>query len=610
MLLQNIPLTKKDFETSNWAQIIDQCERKECYCYSELLLKKAREAQDIEEEKLQEIYSLLGGITSLNLNPESPTVPFRPMIVWTNSRSAIVDDFSENHLEVLGEIVFDISDSEIKSRIADVLWVRKKDFRFAQIAIESYLESAKILEHPENWTACADRIERAFRLSILLGFNTGYLEKVVNHIEAVLNKYDGKDPLFLSNKLMGFLIEVRKGNFQKYCSLSKKIAQEAEKSGGYDRARTYWETNAKWNRINSDPAGERYALIQIAEAYIKQAEDATRKDSPSYLIAVSHLQKAIECYRRVGKSKARIDELHQKLIEYEEKSISEMRSFSTELDLGDLIADSVNKIKGKSLQNAILEFTKMMRSPRVDDLRRQVLDNAKNYPLQHMMSAYVIDEKGKMIAKQPGMFSTNGSAAEEAIRTNMVKQAALHHHIYTQSFIEPIRHQILLEHGVRISDFLDFVYNNPLVPSGREYIYAQGLEAGMEGDFVVALHLLIPQMENSIRHILSQMGVLTSGIDSEGIQEEHSLNVTLYKPEIKKVFGENIVFDLQSLLVERSGANLRNRMAHGLMSHNSFYSVQVPYLWALVLRLCCLPLIRQKSEQDKTAKEGSTDNKN
>jgi hypothetical protein len=240
VLLQNIPLTKVDFETSKWKEIIDQCERKECYYYAEALFKKAREALDVGDKKLQEIYSLIGGIASLNLNPESPSVPFGPMIVMFNTRSAIIDDFSENHLEVLGEIVFDISDPEMKSRIADVLWVRKKGYRFAQIAIESYLESSKILEHPENWTQCADRIERAFRLSILLGSKTGYLEKVVNHIEAVLNKYDEKDPLFLSNKLMGFLIEVRKGNFQKYCDLSKKIAQESEKSGGYDRARTYW----------------------------------------------------------------------------------------------------------------------------------------------------------------------------------------------------------------------------------------------------------------------------------------------------------------------------------------------------------------------------------
>src|SRR5208337_229891 len=99
------------------------------------------------------------------------------------------------------------------------------------------------------------------------------------------------------------------------------------------------------------------------------------------------------------------------------------------------------------------------------------------------------------------------------------------------------------------------------------------------------------------------MGVLTSGIDSDGIQDERSLNLTLYTQEIKEVFGEDIVFDLQGLLVERLGGNLRNRMAHGLMSHESFYSVEVPYLWALILRICCLYIINQKQIEEKQGKE-------
>lgn len=606
MLLQNIPLTKKDFETSKWEQIIAQCEGKECYNYADLLFKKAHEAQDVGDKKLQEIYSLLGGITSMSLNPESPTAPFRPMIVMSNSRSAIVDDFSENHLEVLGEVVFDISDSEIKSRIADVLWVRKKDYRFAQIAIEAYLESANILEHPENWTKCADRIERAFRLSILLGSNTGYLEKVVNHIETVLNKYDGKDPLFLSNKLMGFLIDVRKGDFQKYCILSKKIAQEAEKNGDFYRAKAYWETNAKWNKLNSDSPNEHSALKQAAETYVKEAEAAIKKDPPSYLVAVSHLQRAIEAYRRIGGQKERIDVLHHTLIDYEERSIGEMRSFSTKVDLGDLVKDSIDRVKGKTLQDALFELAKMIRSPQVDKLRNQAIEDSKNYPMQHLASSVVVNEMGKVVAKQSSMFSNDENEVEASIRENMVRQAEFHHYIYAQSLIEPVRHQILLEHDIRISHFLDIVSNNPFVPSGREYIYAQGFQAGMEGDFVVAAHLLIPQVENSIRYILSHLGVLTSGIDTDLIQDERSLNVTLYSPEIKKVFVEDIVFDLQSLLVERLGANLRNRMSHGLMSHNSFYTIQVPYLWALVLQLCCLPLIKQKYEQDKSDRKGGT----
>jgi hypothetical protein len=58
------------------------------------------------------------------------------------------------------------------------------------------------------------------------------------------------------------------------------------------------------------------------------------------------------------------------------------------------------------------------------------------------------------------------------------------------------------------------------VPEGHEGIYARGLFAGFKGDFLTATHLLVPQFESSIRHVLSQCGVVVSKLDRFGIQEE------------------------------------------------------------------------------------------
>jgi hypothetical protein len=101
----------------------------------------------------------------------------------------------------------------------------------------------------------------------------------------------------------------------------------------------------------------------------------------------------------------------------------------------------------------------------------------------------------------------------------------------------PPRHQINLEHNVTIGELMPIVSNNPLVPQGREYIYAQGLQAGMEGDYVTAAHLLVPQLENSIRYVLNQRGIITSGLTPEGVQEEFNLNRLLSFEQTKSVFG-------------------------------------------------------------------------
>jgi len=81
------------------------------------------------------------------------------------------------------------------------------------------------------------------------------------------------------------------------------------------------------------------------------------------------------------------------------------------------------------------------------------------------------------------------------------------------------------------------------------------------------------------------------------------LNKTLSLNEAEKLFGADLVFELRGLLVERDGSNLRNRIAHGLMSVDEFYSGPPRYLWAMILRLCCWPaVLKRYSDTDGQSK--------
>ena len=574
MSLKNILLKKKDFEELQLDELIKKCDRKECERYFIPFFNKADEAKAAGEVRTEEIFALLGCATSMRLKPDSLNEPFTSMSVLQNSRSAITDDFSEDHLKFFGEIVLDISDPELRARIADILWVKNRDFHAAELAITAYLESAIILDDPVQWPACAKRIERAVRLAASLGRNTGHLDKVISHIETVLDKYNGEDPKFLSERLMGLLLEFRRGDSTKYSALSDKLAKNAESDGDWHRARIYWEIKARWHVLITDDANERAARIRAAETYVNAAKvEAKRETLTRYVTAAGHMGRAIESYRQIGGASERIEELHHTMLEYQELSINELKHISTDIDLNEDVKRAIARVKGKTLYDALFELALMVRPPEVSNLRKEVQELAKKYPIRHLLPEVVINEKGKVVGSSSNnLFSDDTKEAEAAMRVNMFKEADIYHAIHTQGIVEPVRRQINLEHNVRVSDFIPIVSNNPLIPDGREQIYAQGLHAGMEGDFLVAAHLLIPQFENSICHVLAQRGVITSGINPNGIQNEHSLNTTLYLPEMYDVFGEDITFDLQGLLTERFGANLRNQLAHGLMSHDVFYS--------------------------------------
>lgn len=601
MPVTHVTLTKQDFDQYDWQNVIVNCDEKECSAYMSRFFDKASEADTAGDKKAHAIFSLLGAVTSLMLKRDTREEPFGPMAIFNDSRSAIVDDFDDTELDVLKALTPEINDPELRARVADILWLRKRDFRMVGIAVDAYLESANILEHPEQWPACMDRIQRAINLAASLGKNRQHFDKVIAHVEAMLDKYAGEDPLFLSAKLMGLLQIYRQGDPIKYAALAAKAASLAEDAHDWHRARTYWQVEARWHVLAKDAVSERAAKQREAETYVFEAEDVLRQMPPNFSIASVHLQQAIETYRRLGNAQERIQELHKNLIDYQKQSVNEMHTFSAEMDLTKFAEYAQELVKGKSIYEALLALAQSSPSPNTSKVRERVQRLGKEFPMQYLLSAVLLNEEGKVVARRPSMLSSDPEDIEAATRAEMFKQAMLEQQFHVFGLVEPARQQINLEHNYSAEDLLPLVTNNPFVPMGREMLYARGLYAGLIGDFPVAAHLLIPQIEHSLRYVLQHQGVLTSSLDPQGIQDERNLNTTLYLPETVELFGEDLVFDLQGLLVERFGSNLRNRMAHGLLDHAVFYAPQVAYLWWLTLRICCLPFLAQmRQAQSKT----------
>jgi Domain of unknown function (DUF4209) len=404
---------------------------------------------------------------------------------------------------------------------------------------------------------------------------------------------------------MELLLELGQGDPNRYSALAEKLANQAEAVSHWHRARRYWEIKAQWNQKQNDADKRREAGLKAAATYTKEAEAALKRSPPSYMAASVHLQRGIEAYRRAGADKAIIDELHKILLEYEAKSLDEMKPVSASVEINEELrkvsVEAVSRVEKKAFEDAILEMARMYSPQRIDYLKQQAEKSAREHPFQHAVSAMSLDTRGKVVGRNPSMLSGDPEEVKEATHVEMFRQAEIHETVDVQCILEPVRHQILMEHRCRVDDFFPIVSNHPLVPQGREYLYAQGLRAGLIGDLAIAAHLIIPQFEHSVRFLLAQRGRITSSIDSEGIQKDYDLNRTLYFPELKDTFGENAVFHLQRLLVEKLGANLRNRMAHGLMSRGEFYSIQVASLWWLILKIICAPFFGSPEKVEATS---------
>ena len=392
------------------------------------------------------------------------------------------------------------------------------------------------------------------------------------------------------------------GDPSKYSLLAERKALAAESSSNWHVARHYWIIKSRWERLAENADAEKEALIRSAETYVREAQEKIVGDNPNFSVASGHIQSAIDSYRRIGGQQPRVDALHRLLLEYQEKSVSELRAISVSFDPTEAQERARSFVNGKPLLDALMALA-MMRNTKKDDIERQVIEEAKQFPLQHLFTGVAINEHGKVVHRKPGMMSDDPEERNAAIRAEMLQKATMTQQISVITVIEPVRQQILSEHYVRESDFFDLAQGSAFVPLGREAIFSRGLHAGFIGDFLVSVHLLIPQIENSIRHLLQQRGVITSYLNSEGIQDEKDINTLLYLPELKEILGEDMLFDLQCILVERVGSNMRNRMAHGLLDETGFSGAIAEYVWWIALKLCFigwLSVIQQQKMPDES----------
>jgi hypothetical protein len=135
---------------------------------------------------------------------------------------------------------------------------------------------------------------------------------------------------------------------------------------------------------------------------------------------------------------------------------------------------------------------------------------------------------------------------------------------------------------------LELIRYSPWIPEGHHESIARAIVAGFHGDMVLVGHFVPLQFEAVIRQAVESNGGPDPMLKPDGTQEERPLSALLDSPQAESVFGEAGVFELQDLLTDQLGSNLRNEVAHGLETDNGFFSTEFVYAWWSLLRYVTL----------------------
>lgn len=563
--------------------LVDVAPKRDCYNYGTLFNQASREECWSPEQ--QECLAFLSVICQMMLKAESPGDPYGPWFVIDGHRGYLPEDFTRDKLLEFHEWALAIKDAELRARLLDVIWVRTRSFPAAQAAIDAYIGSALNLEHPNEWTSCHERLERALRLAASLGrANVGIREKPLKAIEEMVTKYQGTDSSNLTRRLSELLLEFKHGDAKLLGDWNAVGAQKALVDGDNWRAQAYFLTAANCYRAAGNVDAQVKMQMEAAESLVNESKHAAdvRGD---LLAAAGVLSDAVEAMRQVKGGRPRADTLHVELLALQEKALDQMGEISTEADCTDLVNSALASIQGKSRRDAITIFLSCLKRPSIDDLKVKVFESAQQAPLQAIVGMTVANGRGKTVAKVSSLEDSGGDINHSGLRYRMFKVAQHERMYYAQAVINPMRIELNAAHSIMRQDIFELIQYCPWL-RGHAESAAKAIVAGFGGDFLLIAHMIPPQFEALIRQAVEGAGGVTSSMDAEGIQFEKTLNQLLEMPEAITVFGVNGVFELQDLLTDNLGGNLRNEVAHGLVDDERMFRGDVLYLWWLFFRCC------------------------
>lgn len=555
--------------------------------------KTAIESGNASEGK---VLWLLADACSMKLHESSTAEPFGPMMNIGGNRSAIPEDF-QTEIAFFAQIAPEIDDTWLKARIADLVWLLEKprNPKHALMAIDAY---RMIPLNTETWLRGGRECwKRAINLARMLKVGAG---ERLSEMEADIivsfetaKAEDGFLALWLAD-----LLEKNALGYNKRDSIATKLeslARESEAEGELFRARQFYEASANWFKRSEEPLKTVEMTACVAECWVKHAIERLSSAQPSHMVAAFFYENAIQTYRSIPRKMRaayrvdeRIAELRMKLSESGQKSLEEMSLISSPaMDIKELIEQSQDAIRNKTMLDALATFANIYHGARVNKLKEFSEKILREHPLQSLMSSTHMSRDGRVIARRPGMGFGDVESDEykSTIWAEMVKHYTMELGIVVQGFILPAMGILSLEHRLSERDFVALANESPVVPKDRARIFGKGLFAGYDGDFISAIHILTPQIENMVRYHLKANGVKTTNIDAKGIENENGLSALVELTETEKIFGKNLSFELRALFCDALGPNLRNEIAHGLLDETHCQSTHVIYAWWFAFKL-------------------------
>jgi hypothetical protein len=522
---------------------------------------------------------------------------FGPVAVWRNNDGTTVETPNINQvtpaiIHYWSQRAEEAKNPILKARYADLVWDFSKkvikvmpNVKMAQIVINSIIEICKndedmydihIIVKLERALTLAAQINNSQLITALIDIIISYEDKVAEDDKPGLwgFSYD----LFWKNKRVS-LTEEQKSKIIN--DLENRLNRLTEPQVGSvpnpwaaEKAATRLADHYRSLNQFSDV---RTVILKLGEAF-----EVLSASSSAFQASV-WLQHIHTVYLQYNLN-AEADQITIKLRKIGTDNASNMEQSTSSVEISisqEEISSCTKAILDDDLQSSLLRIAANF-IPKKDDLENQLNQLSKEAPLHLLFKTVILDYKGRSIA-------TIGSLDDD-LSGRIVHQMSQNMR-FSSIFLRDIMTSLICKFDLSCQQLIDYLYQSPVFEIERKEIIVAGLQAYLENDSLVATHLLIPQVEETVRNLFERTGGSVLKQSRGGGFNLKTFDELLRDQKIADLFGEDIVLYLRVLFTDQRGWNLRNDVCHGMVPFNGF---GINIADRIIHALLCLALVRSR----------------
>lgn len=582
--MEKSELEKKLFESCKEA-IVD-FETKKYPSLHSAFSQRLKTAEESGDKDLVFLMKMLMGVFSMFFQ-FAKGQPFGPLAQWPDGRRTMLpEDLTEVELPQLEKTLSVSENPEFVARICDVLWIRRKDPVFARRAINAYLQSADEDKDNEMWVPRSEWLKRATQITMELGEKAEERKVIKKKLSDLFEQsrkicFNPKQDYWPSSILKLLIENKLVDDWEELGNKAVEIAKGFPASPGCDAPRKYYRLAEKCYGY----ANKSDKVKQIRLAIAKHWEDEARcfktpQGCDGFNLA-HRLEKAIHAYREAGEKK-KAEALVHELKEANKITLGQMKTITTPpIDAAPLIKIADDLLQGKEGIAAIEAFAALCKPFSYGHEKDSAEKNLKEHPLQGLFNTNILTQEGNVSAKISGITDDY----ENTLKAQIIRGYNLGQNLSACTTLK--RGVVLiLQSGDSWKEAIkELINKSKFVPKERIDIFERAIIAGFESDFLTFTHLIIPQIENSVRLIFAMNKLKVTSVSSDGVQEERDLNQLLADPNAEGIFGKDLIWEMRSILTEKCGSNLRNRVCHGLIDSQDINGSSSLFLLWLIIYL-------------------------